>query len=91
MSDIRNIRRGYLEGHITDLSCEIDKLKLGLDAIVRIADQASTQDPDEQTDALLQIEALAKVLSEFAEKTSEAMSPDAFLAWASKHEGLNHG
>lgn len=90
MSDVTKIKRTFLEGHITDLSCEIDKLKLGLDAIVRIADQASTEEPDEQADALLQIEALGKVLSEFAEKTSEAMSPEAFVEWA-KPEGLNHG
>ena len=89
MSDITQIKRTFLEGHITDLSFEILKLKLAIDAIVRIADRASTEDPDEQTDALLQIEALGKVLSEFAEKTSEAMSPEAFVKWA-KPEGLNH-
>lgn len=89
MSDITRIKRTFLEGHITDLSFEILKLKLGLDGIVRIADQASTQDHDEAIDALLQIEALGKVLAEFAEKTSEAMSPEAFVEWA-KPEGLNH-
>lgn len=89
MTDVTQIKRTFLERHITVLSMEILKLRLGLDAIVRIADQASNQDHDEATDALLQIEALGKVLSELAEKTSEAMSPEAFVEWA-KPEGVNH-
>lgn len=89
MSDITKIKRTRLEGHLLDLSCEVDKLKLSLDAIVRIADDGSTSDPDEQSDALLQIEALAKVLAEFADKTASALHPHEFVKWA-ENDGGEH-
>ena len=89
MSNISQINPAMLERHLLDLSCEVDKLKLSLDAIVRIADDGSTSDPDEQSDALLQIEALAKVLAEFAEKTAGALHPNEIIRWAESEGGAH--
>lgn len=89
MSNISQIKPAMLERHLLDLSSEVDKLKLSLDAIVRIADDGSISDPDEQTDSLLQIEALAKVLSEFADKTASALQPSEIVRWAESEEGAN--
>ena len=87
MSDLTQIKPDMLADHLFDLSCEVGKLRLSLDAIVRIADDGSTSSPDEQCDALLQIEALAKVLAEFAEKTATALHPREIVKWAENGGG----
>ena len=75
-----------LQGHLIDLSIEVGKLKLGLSAIARVANDACQGDLDDCSEGLFEVEALAKVLAELAAATETAIMPASIVKWLDQSE-----